>query len=104
MSSKLHLIEIDHVIYFPSTGNVGRTLNKYGVAYRDRKNKTSQPGKKIYLEDVLALQIINAGYPHTVGFFTTASGKGRTYTPDYKELRKISNETALIQWIEDLNL
>jgi len=104
MSSKLHFIEIDHVIYFPSSGNVGRTLYKYGVAYRDRKNKTSQSGKKINLEDVLAMPIIKTGYPHTIGFFTTASGKGLTYAPDYKVQRQILNETALIQWVEDLKL
>jgi hypothetical protein len=104
MSSKLHLIEIDFIIYFPSFGNENRSVYKYGVVYRDRKNNKTQPGVRINLEDVLALPNIKNGFPHTIGFFTDASGKGKTFLPIYKDKRKISSETELIQWIKVLGL
>ena len=98
ISNKFHFIERDWVIYFPCVGNEGRPILKYGVAYRDRENKMSQPGRRINLEDVLKLPPILEGYPHTVGYFQESRGKLSRWTPEYIEHKKIQNKQDLIKW------
>ena len=99
MTNKLHFQEINWVIYFPSHGNEGRSLQNYGVAYRDRINNVTQPGPKINLRDVLVNPNISNGFPHTIGLFQNSTGKSVNWIPDYIEIRKIHNEEELLQWI-----
>jgi hypothetical protein len=100
--NKFHFREIDWVIYFPSTGNKGRELNKYGVAYRDRLNNQTQLGHKINLEDALIQPIINYGYPHTIGLYQASTGRGRKWIPEYIENRVIQNKEQLLEWIAEI--
>ncbi|MDO8873417.1 MAG: hypothetical protein Q7V05_11920 [Methanoregula sp.] len=105
-SKRLYFYEIELVIYFPSHGNDdGRSIPKYGVRYRDLKNKKGQSGRAINLEDVLALSIIKNGYPHTVCYFI-AEVVGKFKYPPKKclDLRTIQNEDDLYNWIKDLQL
>jgi len=104
MPSKLHFKEIDFVIYFPATGNENRDFKKYGVAYRDRVNGRTQSGFKINFEDVLTIPNIQNNYPHTVGHFIEKSGRGKTYRPDYIEVKSVSDENELLLWIKEIGL
>ncbi len=104
MPSKLHFKEIDFVIYFPATGNENRDLKKYGVAYRDRANNQTQPGFRINFEDVLAIPSIQNNYPHTIGQFIEKSGRGKTYSPEYVEVKTVSDERELLLWIKEIGL
>ena len=99
MTNKLHLQEIDWIIYFPSYGNEGRELQKYGVAFRDRINKITQSGLRINLCDVLAHSTILNGFPHTIGLLQNSTGRGSNCLPGYIEIREIHNEDALLHWI-----
>lgn len=99
MANKLHFKKIDWVIYFPSKGNEGRELKSYGVAYRDRINKITQPGRRINLGDVLSQPSIKNGFPHSIGLFQDSSGKGISWIPAYIEIREIHSEEELLQWI-----
>jgi len=103
-SFKFHFQEIDWVIYFPSIGNEGRPYSKYGVAYRDRRSGITQPGVRINLEDVMKNPEIQEKYPHTVGYFLHASGKGRNWVPKYLETRKISNLNEFYKFLADLHI
>lgn len=96
---KLHFQEADFVIYFPATGNEGRPLGKYGVAYRARARSVGQEGKRIYLEDVLAMPEVRDRYPHTVGLYVHSAGKGRTWRPQYLQTRVVQSEPELLDWI-----
>jgi hypothetical protein len=102
ITNKFHFIEIDWIIYFPSIGNKGRNIVKYGVAYRDRINKKTQPGRKINLSDVLKQDTIKNRYPHTVGLFYDKSGKGINWKPRYIENRIIRSENELLDWIKTI--
>lgn len=104
VSFKFHFQEIDWVIYFPSMGNEGRPYSKYGVAYRDRRSGITQPGVRINLEDVMKNPEIQEKYPHTVGYFLYASGKGRDWTPKYLGIRKISNVNEFYRFLADLHI
>jgi hypothetical protein len=100
--NKLHLKEIDWVIYFPSKGNDGRQLINYGVAYRDRVNKKTQSGRRINLGDVLVQPRIQYGYPHSIGLFQDSSGRGSNWTPAYIEIRVLQSEEELLEWIAQI--
>ena len=102
MANKFHFREIDWVIYFPRTGNQGRRILNYGVAYRDRINKRTQPGIRINLSDVLAEPIIKTNYPHNIALFQRSVGKGNNWRPEYIEERTIQNEKDLIKWIKEV--
>lgn len=102
MANKLHLREIDWVIYFPATGNEGRQAAKYGVAFLDRRTGRTQPGPRINLADVLQDPAVRDRYPHTAGLFEVATGKGRTWRPHYQETRTLQNEQELLAWIASL--
>jgi len=101
-SNKLHFIDSDFLIYFPSAGNEGRSIQKYGVAYRDRKKKETQNGPRINLENVLALPSIKDNYPHNIGYYKDTTGKGKNWTPKYLETRVIRNEEELLEWIKQI--
>lgn len=96
--NKYHFQEINWVIYFPSTGNEGRQILKYGIAYRDRENSRTQSGPRINLEDVLRLPKIHDQYPHTVGYFHKSTGKGKNWMPYYITVKVISDEKHLLEW------
>jgi hypothetical protein len=100
--NKLHLKGIDWVIYFPSKGNEGRQIRNYGIAYRDRVNKTTQPGCRMNLGDVLSISAIRDSYPHPAGLFLDASGKGPNWTPAYVDCRLVRSEKELLDWIAEL--
>ena len=100
-TAKLQFKEIDLVIYFPTSGNEGRNYLKYGVAFRDRRSGESQPGIRINLEDVLSKPEIKEHYPHTVGYFVNASGRGINYEPEYVETRIIENLQELLRFLGD---
>lgn len=100
--NKIHFKEIDWIIYFPSKGNEGRQLVNFGVAYRDRVNKITQPGRRINLGNVLSLPAIRGRYPHCIGLFQDASGKGQNWTPAYIESRVIQSEEELLEWIAQI--
>jgi len=100
ITNKFHFKEIDWVIYFPNTGNKGRELVNYGVAYRDRVEKITQPGTKINLNDVLMQDNIKNSYPHTIGQYCESSGKGSNWKPQYIETRVIHNQKELIEWFK----
>ncbi len=100
LSNKLHLKDIDWIIYFPSTGNEGREVKNYGVAYRDRKNRKSQSGVKINLSDVLVNPLIKNQYPHKIALFRYSSGRGSNWSPYYIEERLINNQKELESWIK----
>ena len=101
ISKKFHFIEIDWVIYFPSKGNENRFLMKYGVAFLNRKTGTTQSGKKIYLEDVLAYPEIKSNYPHTVRSYFESCGKKSNFSPTYLENQKIRDEKEFYDWIKN---
>jgi hypothetical protein len=105
-SKRLYFYEIDLVIYFPTHGNDdGRSIPKYGVRYRDFKNKRGQSGRAINLEDVFALSIIKIGYPHTVCYFEAQATAKSKYPPKTcLDRRKIQNENNLYHWIAELRL
>jgi len=102
MANKLHFREIDLVIYFPITGNQGRKIANYGVAYRDRVSGKSQQGVRINLADVLIESFIKTNYPHHVALFQKSVGKGSNWKPEYIEERAIQNERDLIKWIGEI--
>ena len=103
-SSKFHFKEIDWIIYFPSSGNEGRSYLKYGVAYRDRARGISQPGVRINLEDVMMISEIQNNYPHKVGYFFNSTGRGENYTPQYLETRSVTCLEDFLQFLKDLNI
>jgi len=105
-SKRLYFFEIELVIYFPTQGNDdGRSIPKYGVRYRDLKNKKGQPGRAINLEDVFALSIIKNGYPHTVCYFIAEAVVKTKYPPKKcLDRRTIQNEDNLYNWINELCL
>src|SRR5208337_4085205 len=41
-SKKFHFMEINWIVYFPSVGNEGRRIQKYGVAFLNRKTGETQ--------------------------------------------------------------
>lgn len=100
--NKMHLKGIDWVIYFPATGNQGRPILNYGVAYRDRVAKKTQPGRRINLRDVLAQAPIRDGYPHWIGLFLDASGRGVNWAPAYIECRIVRSEAEFVDWITEI--
>jgi len=99
LGNKFHFKEIDLVIYFPSSGNHGRAIGKYGVCYRDRKNNDTQQGRRIDLDNVLAKPDLISRYPHTVGLYQIAAGRGATWKPAYLEKRVVQSEQDLLDWI-----
>jgi hypothetical protein len=101
ISKKIHFIEIDWIIYFPSRGNEGRRINKYGVAFLNRKTKETQKGKRIYLEDVISSPEIKNGYPHTIRSYFESSGKKENFSPHYLENYKAQNENDLYEWLQN---
>lgn len=101
IANKFHLKEIDWVIYFSAEGNEGKEIGKYGVAYRDRVNNTTQPGRRINFEDVLSKRKIQKNYPHTVGLFLESRGKGSSWYPDYIETRIVHSEKDFQEWIKE---
>lgn len=105
-SKRLYFYEIDLVIYFPTEGNDdGRSIPKYGVRYRDFKNKSGQPGKAINLEDVLAFEEIKTRYPHTVCYFEAEPKVKSKYPPKMcVDRQKIQNENDLYTWIAEIDL
>ena len=105
-SKRLYFYEIDLVIYFPTHGNDdGRSLPKYGVRYRDFKNKSDQAVRAINLEDVLALSMIKNGYPHTICYFEAEAKVKNKYPPKVcVDRRIIQNENGLLSWIAELGL
>jgi hypothetical protein len=105
-SRRLFFYETDLVIYFPSHGNDdGRSISKYGVRYRDFKNKRGQSGVAINLEDVLSLPQIKNGYPHTICYFEAMAIVKSKYPPENCiDRRKIQDENALYHWIAGLGL
>lgn len=103
-SSKFHFQEIDWVIYFPEYGNEGRKYTGYGVAFRNRRQGTTQPGVRINLENILEKENIKQEYPHTVSYFLSSSGKGALWIPKYLETRKLSNEADFFNFLNDLHI
>ena len=103
-SAKFHFKEIDWVIYFPSTGNERRRYQKYGVAYRDRVRGAAQLGVRINLEEVVSAPEIRENYPHTVGYYLDASGKGQDWTPEYLETRIIATLEEFFRFLRDLKV
>ena len=103
-SFKFHLKEIDWVIYLPSHGNEKRKYPKYGVAYNDRKKGKTQTGRRISLKDTLDKATIKNKYPHTVGFFLSSKGKGKTWKPDYLRTKKIKSRRGLYAFFKELSL
>lgn len=104
VSSKFHFVEIDWVIYFPSSGNEGRDYPRYGVAYRDRRRGVSQPGPRLYLEDVMDMREIQSNYPHTVGYFLYSTGRGEGYVPAYLETREVASLADFYRFARDLDI
>lgn len=103
-SAKFHFQEVDWIIYFPSSGNKGRTYPKYGVAYRDRTTGESQPGVRINLESVLSKHEIRDNYPHTVIYFAEAFGKGKNYSPQKIVTRTVANQQELFRFLEEIGI
>jgi hypothetical protein len=103
-SSKFHFREVDCVIYFPSNGNENRDYVRYGVAYVDRRKKESQPGRRIYLNEVLNEPSIKNNFPHTVGYYLESFGTGPNYTPRYIETRTIKNPEEFFRFLSDLGI
>jgi len=103
-SSKFHFREINLVIYFPSSGNQGRPYENYGVKYLDRMKRITQTGKAITLEEVLSKSEIRENYPHTVGYYLDATGKGQNFTPRYLKERAIRNEEEFFSFLKDLGI
>lgn len=103
-SSKFHFKEVDCVIYFPTSGNENRDYKQYGVGYRNRKKRESQPGKRIYLGEVLNEPGIGNSFPHTVGYCLESFGTGINYTPRYIETRTIRNAEEFFSFLSDLGI
>ena len=103
-SFKFHFKEIDWVIYMPSHGNERRKPKKYGVTYLDRKKQKTQKGRMIELGDVLSSAAITKKYPHSVGFYLTSKGRGKTWKPDYLRIKKIKNKRGFLEFLEELGL
>ena len=99
VSSKIHFIEANIVIYFPNSGNEGRNYEKYGIAYRDRKTGKTQPGVRINLEDVLNMEIINEKYPHTIGLYIDSRGRGKSFRPEYIKKVIINKKGELFNFL-----
>jgi hypothetical protein len=103
-STKLHFKGIDWVLYFPTSGNENRPYPRYGVAYRDRPSRRTQPGTRIDLDEVLKLPAIADHYPHRVGVYQESSGRGRTWAPVCLEERDIVSSEELFMWLKDMQL
>ena len=84
-AKKFHFMEIDWLVYFPRDGNKGKYM-QYTVTLIDRKKSASQ---RVTLGEILESHEFEQSYPHTVGFFKEASGKGADFKPEYLEIRKI---------------
>ena len=84
-AKKFHFMEIDWLVYFPIDGNKGKYM-QYTVMLIDRKKDLT---KRVTLGEVLESREFEQRYPHTVGFFKEASGKGADFKPEYLEIRKI---------------
>ena len=80
-------MEMDWLVYFPRDGNKGKYWH-YTVMFIDRKKGADQP-ENVTLGEVLESREFEQRYPHTVGFFKEASGKGADFKPEYLEIRKI---------------
>ncbi|MCK5628010.1 hypothetical protein KAI12_00955 [Candidatus Bathyarchaeota archaeon] len=103
-SAKFHLKEIDWVIYFPFIGNKDRDYLEYSVAYRDRKRKRTQPGRRIDLKEVLDKPEIRNNYPHTIGCYLNSTGRGKDWTPEYLITRKVLDRKELIRFATKLGI
>lgn len=101
---KFHFIEIDLLLYFPSSGNKGRKYPKYGVAFLNRKTREKQEGKRINLEDVLDRAEIKENYPHTVAHYVESIRKGGLFAPLYEEKRVVKNVQEFFKFLSDLEV
>ena len=98
---KIHFVNIDWVIYFPSSGNEGRPYARYGVSYRDWKRGLSPWRRRIDLGDLMALPKIRENYPHIVAHFTDSSGRGDGWVPKYLERREVRSEEEFYGFLRE---
>ncbi len=103
-SFKFHFKEIDWIIYLPSHGNEGRKPKKYGVTYLDRKKQKTQKGRMTELENALSRAAIAKKYPHSVGFYLSSRGSGKTWEPDYLRSKKIKSKRGFYGFLKELGL
>jgi hypothetical protein len=87
-TKKFHFVEMDWLVYFPRDGNKGKYL-QYTVMFIDRKKGADQPETLVTLGEILESREFEQRYPHTVGFFKEASGKGADFKPEYLQIKKI---------------
>jgi hypothetical protein len=103
-SFKFHFKEIDWIIYLPSHGNEGRKSKKFGVTYLDRKKQKTQKGRMIELDDVLSRATIAKKHPHSVGFYLSFNGRGKTWEPDYLRTKNIKSKRGFYAFLKELGL
>ena len=103
-SFKFHFKEIDWIIYLPSHGNERRKPKKYGVTYLDRKKQKTQKGRMTELENALSRAAIAKKYPHSVGFYLSSKGRGKTWEPDYLRTKKIKSKRGFYAFLKELGL
>jgi hypothetical protein len=103
-SFKFHFKEIDWIIYLPSHGNEGRKSKKFGVTYLDRKKQKTQKGRMIELDDVLSRATIAKKHPHSVGFYLSSNGRGKTWEPDYLRTKNIKSKRGFYAFLKELGL
>jgi hypothetical protein len=97
---KFHFLELDWLVYFPSSGNEGK-YNRYNVVF---KKGISHPEKTVRLCEILEDPEFELHYPHTVGYYKLSDGDGRRFKPDYLELRKIGTVEEFWMFLNSLNI
>jgi hypothetical protein len=93
---------MDWIICFPSAGNEGRKYLFYSVQFVDRKNKQNKP--QTILADIVDSQMVENGFPHTVGFFRDTVDSEGNFEANYLELRIIRCIEDFWKFLNDLNI
>lgn len=101
-SKNFHFQEMDWLISFPSTENIGGKYLYYSVEFTNRKKK--QGKSQIRLTEIVDSPDFEC-FPHTVGYFKGAVEEKKDYSEfAYLEIRIIRSVEDFWKFLNDLNL
>ena len=96
-----HFQELDWIISFPETENLGKKYLHYSVSFLDRKKGNFKD--RTYLDEILSSPEFENSFPHTAGFFKESKSK-TDQVPSYLEIRIIQSIEEFWKFLNDLNI
>ena len=100
-SKNFHFQEMDWLISFPSTENIGGKYLYYSVEFTNRKKR--QEKSQIRLMEIVDSLDFEC-FPHTVGYFKGAAEEKDDLEFAYLEIRIIRSIEDFWKFLNDLNL